>query len=1205
MNQHKLKTPSFYDSTNKVKNININKPPLDFNTDTDSITPSKLSIINQEDLYEKNVIHRTTPPRSNIKREYTSLKDDAKMISSGIDIVNNSSAYTYGKDHAQQFFLSGRNKMNKQRNPKTIHNNDSRDHNVFELGETLQSKQFKRSSTFDKHNQATEYEDYENPNNTLSYSNIKTGNKSDLFSTENTQNMERKKYMTNESIYSRGGLNESPIIKRSLERRDRLKSTGFDEIINAKTNYYKSEIQRLQEHLKKKSSECKGLFAKLNSLQTDYLEKEEDFGKYQSQVKKNMNQLKQTNISLEHRIEHQDNLNRELKDINDKLSQDINSSENLVEELKMKIDTNESIIDELKFDLEKKDCLISEKCAVYDSLFEKFEDRDTECTNLKMKLVDISSEYNLKTDKLLGCEQRMLLENDRIIGLTEELNVIQDNYNKLERENDQNCREYENLKNNFGDQKKMLENLESDYNMKVKENVVLDNELDRQRSLLLEMKEKDEITINEYNRLQMEFDVQLETVKKIQNDLHGQLSNNENLQYNLDLKTRALEKQQVDYNFQSNTMKNLEEKNSNQNEEIYKLSNELSISNSRFLKLEDDLSSHIENEKNLRSRNENQSFINNELTVKNNKLSYESNDLKNQLTTVNEKLSANGFELNKNKLSNKELKSRLESEKSLNVQLNNNYVDAKNCVSNLNLSLENIRKSLTEVESHNKFLSQDNTSLKDSLEKAKVSNQNLTEENTTQKYDIKVSNIETESEKKNYKHIETLYDSTFKELECMKSELECEKIARQKSENFSIDQTYDLRLIKSQNDILNRTQDDYKDTKDLYKGEVISLKAKLENEEKGILVLNDSIIDQQKRFRIQGTELEEKDSELMTLQTVKNQLNVQSEQQFSKINETECELNDIKRKVLELNNEVRVTFSEEFHKKENERNLGNDVKDLINNLKKVIAICENLKRENKEIKGQNLGLSKTNYNGKQQIEFLKDEQTKLLNNITELKSLINDHQKQLINVNDQNSSYEEKIHEFDQVTHNLLCDLKLGNSTKNELEDKVGQITIELKLAETQLEAEIQNNQKVTEELQELKNTFLNLTSRMDSDSRMQEIQKADLTKLRYSKSQMECNFENEQKSSVKYLNKIKVLETENVNLKKHVETLKKDFSSLKSSGADKRDRGKVSSILVHTQDKFKMDHSFADSYNEHLFGEKENNVRSSSPKKEKYGEEE
>ena len=58
-------------------------------------------------------------------------------------------------------------------------------------------------------------------------------------------------------------------------------------------------------------------------------------------------------------------------------------------------------------------------------------------------------------------------------------------------------------------------------------------------------------------------------------------------------------------------------------------------------------------------------------------MSYESNDLKNQLTTVNEKLSANGFELNKNKLSNKELKSRLESEKSLNVQLNNNYVDAK------------------------------------------------------------------------------------------------------------------------------------------------------------------------------------------------------------------------------------------------------------------------------------------------------------------------------------------------------------------------------------------------------------------------------------------------------------------------------------------------------------------------------------------------
>ena len=67
--------------------------------------------------------------------------------------MNNSSHYTHGKDHAQQFFLSGRNKNSKAKGQKAMMINNSKYDNMFETGEyEVKSKEFKRASTFEKTN---------------------------------------------------------------------------------------------------------------------------------------------------------------------------------------------------------------------------------------------------------------------------------------------------------------------------------------------------------------------------------------------------------------------------------------------------------------------------------------------------------------------------------------------------------------------------------------------------------------------------------------------------------------------------------------------------------------------------------------------------------------------------------------------------------------------------------------------------------------------------------------------------------------------------------------------------------------------------------------------------------------------------------------------------------------------------------------------
>ena len=81
MNKQKLKTPSFYDSRTKIKNIDVDVEKNDLNfssiTQNHSITPTKLNIINQEDLYGSNRNVRNNTPPSNYKN-HSGLKEDAR-----------------------------------------------------------------------------------------------------------------------------------------------------------------------------------------------------------------------------------------------------------------------------------------------------------------------------------------------------------------------------------------------------------------------------------------------------------------------------------------------------------------------------------------------------------------------------------------------------------------------------------------------------------------------------------------------------------------------------------------------------------------------------------------------------------------------------------------------------------------------------------------------------------------------------------------------------------------------------------------------------------------------------------------------------------------------------------------------------------------------------------------------------------------------
>ena len=67
-----------------------------------------------------------------------------------------------------------------------------------------------------------------------------------------------------------------------------MKSTGLTDAYAPKSDYLKTEVQRLQDMLKKKSTEYKQLFARFSQVQSNLLEKEEEFTKYQQQVKRTM-----------------------------------------------------------------------------------------------------------------------------------------------------------------------------------------------------------------------------------------------------------------------------------------------------------------------------------------------------------------------------------------------------------------------------------------------------------------------------------------------------------------------------------------------------------------------------------------------------------------------------------------------------------------------------------------------------------------------------------------------------------------------------------------------------------------------------------------------------------------------------------------------------------------------------------------------------
>ena len=79
-------------------------------------------------------------------------------------------------------------------------------------------------------------------------------------------------------------------------------------------------------------------------------------------------------------------------------------------------------------------------------------------------------------------EQRQVQQSDMIKSLNEELNSVNEIYSNLELQNETNTHDLQKFRSTTSEQVKQIENLESEYSLKIKENVAYDNELDRQKS---------------------------------------------------------------------------------------------------------------------------------------------------------------------------------------------------------------------------------------------------------------------------------------------------------------------------------------------------------------------------------------------------------------------------------------------------------------------------------------------------------------------------------------------------------------------------------------------------------------------------------------------------------------------------------------------------------------------------------------------------
>ena len=812
---------------------------------------------------------------------------------------------------------------------------------------------------------------------------------------------------------------------------------------------------------------------------------------------------------LEQQLKEEKKKNGNLKKNIDKLNEDISKKEEEIIKNNNKIKIQENNIQEninkiknLNEQIEKNNKNYNELLNKYNTFISQKEENE-KSINEAIKNLKLSEKYQ----KLINMEKpeliKTILEKDKYIAKVENKNFISQNKIKeLENANQNNINELEKNKLTINNLNKKLEYLEKELNnlktekenlenKLVKLNKELQNEKNEKEKLksvekdLAEEKNKNNLLINENNKIKNENLAQNENIVKAKNiisSLQNKIKENEEKINSITNEKNLLNQNYTDlmnkYNEQlTNTQKKEKQasdaiKNLNLTGQYIKLANmskdqliSLIVEKDKYLKILENSKKDLEEK--IEKINKEKSSIENEL-----------NNLKVSFSTLEKKHALLNNENEKNK---KEIE---------------NYKNEKN---NLLLDLQNEK---TQKENYKK----DSDELKETKKRIKILKtdiQKLSDENLSKEEKIM-------QEQKKILSLQNRINELLKEKEEMT-----------KNYNELISRSNDqLEKIKSQEnkdkneiDLINNLNlsDIYKHYANMNKAKLISiiiekdkLYKNLEEEKKSLEELKKSL--EQKILNIENKN-NELEKALAEFEAKNNTLNKKIENLNIENNQLKKENENLSKEKSELNNLLKE-----------EKKLGDKMKNQNDLLNKENTKIEILSNENKKLKEDilkkddfitkaknKLTLDAKNLKNKdEKIQNLSKEIEELKNQYNELLNKYNEH---LVNLQNKEKKKEEALKNIDEK-YKYLVNLppeelikiiiekdKLNIESQNENSNKQNQIN-NLTERNKKLTEYLDKAKNLKQRYEKLKNTYTELTKTAEDIKKEREEYKNKYDKL-------------------------------------------------------------------------------------------------------------